>query len=338
MGYIKEAVGRKTAFNVTLYQTKKTASSASYIVKINSNKNEDDKNYFFGMYDKQINVLHDNGTGYKNIIISSGEDAGVHDPKDRGAELLRWCFPEQSAWKWGKNGKEYMWYLEDDGDKLGLSHYFWTTNGAGDAWGSKKKGWVTGSTIFSKEYTVNIDRGNNKKGYKTVKAKIDGTDGKFGDIEVSLALETTEIAPATLDVFTVEQSDKNSKDRKITVTVNITNPEQYYTFIVRHNGRLLAMKKFESEYCIDIPIDREMYNSMQTFSVTIYCANGEIEVAEKTEEIFIEDAGVGIWYKDEDHPKGAEVEEVWYKDNDGTVRNITEAWVKRSNKVVKTIK
>lgn len=333
MDYIKEAVGRKAAFNVTLYQTKKTSTSASYRVKVNRNGTK-----FFGKYNSQINVLHDGGTGYKNIIISSGEDAGVHDKKDRGAELLRWAFPEQSAWKWGKVDNEYKWYLKDGNSLLGLSHYFWTTNGAGDAWGSKIKGWVTGSVILSKEYTVNIDRGNNKKGYKTVKAKIKGTSGDFGDVEVSMSLETSEVAPATLDEFTVVQSDKNDKDRKITVTVKITNPEQYYTFIVRHNGSLLSMKKFENEFCIDIPITREMYSSMQTFSVTIYCANGEIEVPEKTIETYIEDAGVGIWYKDEDHPKCAEVEEVWYKDNDGTLQNITEAWVKRSNKVVKTIK
>lgn len=329
MAYIQEAIGRQSAFNVTIYQTNKTSTSASYIVKVNSNKDSKGYNYFFGESGNKIMVKHNPGDGYKNIIIGSGVDYSG----DIGKELKRWAFPKISEWNYSNS----LYYLYSGGSRQNLWTHFYPPDRK-PYWSDKEEGFVTGSEIYSKEYTVDIDRGTNKKAYKTVKAKIDGTSGVFGDVEVSLALVTSEVLPASLDTFEVTQSDKNDKDRKITVDIKVTNPEQYYTFVVKHNDSLLAMKKYENEFCIDIPITREMYSSMQKFSVIIYCANGEVEVPETTREIYIEDAGVGIWYKDESHPKGAEVEEVWYKDHNGTLRNVTEAWVKRSNKVVKTIK
>ena len=318
MAYLQEQVGRQTAFNVTLYQTNKTATSASYIVKVNRNKD-----YFFGKSSDKIMVQHNDGSGFKNIIVASGVD----DSRDVGNELKRWAFPKLSQWKKDSSG---LYYLNSGGKQVLWGHFY-------PHWSDKELGFVTGSEIYSKEYTVNIDRGNNKKGYKTVRAKIDGTYGDFGDVEISMSLETTEVSPAVLNTFTVTQSDKNSKDRKITVDVKITNPEKYYTLIVKHGKTEIFNEKGASEFCIEIPIDRQMYSSMQTFSVTIVCANGEIEKSESTKEIFIEDAGVGVSYKDK-QGKISEIEEVWYKDKDGNISEVTEVWVKKAKQVVKTIK
>lgn len=329
MAYIQEVSKSQTAFKVTIYQTKKTATSASYIVKVNSNKDDKGYDYFFGESESKIMVKHDQGNGYENIIIGSGVDYSG----DIGKQLKRWAFPKLDDWNYSNK----LYYLYSGGKRENLWSHFYPPDRKPN-WADKEEGFVTGTEIYSKEYTVNIDRGSNKKAYKTVKAMIDGTSGIFGDVSVELALVTSEVLPASLDSFEVTQSDKNDKDRKITVDVKITNPEGYYTLKVKHGNTTIHEEKGSSEFCIDIPITREMYSSMQTFSVTIVCANGEIEVAEKTKEIFIEDAGVGVWYKDELHPKGVEVEEVWYKNNDGTLQNITEVWVKRPNKVVKTIK
>jgi hypothetical protein len=216
MAYLKEAVGRKPAFNVTIYQSNKTATSASYIVKVNRNGS-----FFFGMSGSKIMVQHNDGSGYKNIIVASGVD----DSKDIGKELKRWAFPKLSSWKYDGS----LYYLYDNGRQNLWGHFY-------PHWADKELGFVTGSEIYSKEYTVNISRGNNKKGYKTVKAKIDGTSGDFGDVEIALDLETTEVSPAKIEAFHVLQSDVKAKDRKISLGISIVNPEGYYTLIVKHGN------------------------------------------------------------------------------------------------------
>lgn len=316
MTYLKEAIGRKPAFNVTLYQTNKTATSATYKVKVNRNGT-----YFFGMSGSKIMVQHNDGSGYKNIVVASGVD----DARDVGKELKRWAFPKLSSWKY-----DGLYYLYDNGRQNLWGHFY-------PQWDDKELGFVTGSEIYSKEYTVNIDRGANKKGYKTVKARIDGTSGDFGDVEVTLDLETTEVSPARIKAFQVLQSDVKDKNRKISLSISIENPESYYTLIVKHGNVELFNEIGASEFCIDIPITREMYDSMQTFSATILCANGETEVSETTREIYIEDSGVGITYKANSNNL-KEVEEVWYKDEYGNISEVTEVWVKKAKQVVKTIK
>lgn len=314
------------AFGITIKQTKATANSASYIVIAKSHNNSAGISYFFGKdeYSKEpatLTIQHKNSSNFENIYVASGADAS----NDNNYTIKYWCFPKLSGWE--KKGYHYYrgsaelskFHNKDLSDKV--------------------RGRITGTTITSKEYTVNIPRGSDKVGYKTVQARVygEGTYGNFKTQTVSLALKTTSISSANLNSFTVTQSDKNSKDRKITVNVKITNPENYYTLIVKHNKTEIFNEKGASEFCIDIPITREMYSSMQTFSVTVVCANGEIELAEKTREIFIEDAGVGVSYKDKSG-KIHEVEEIWYKDKEGNISEISEVWVKKAKQVVKTIK
>lgn len=314
--YIQSVSKAQTAFTVHVHQTKQTADSASYIVVVNNNKNDKGINYYFGKSSTFIGVQHNDGSGFKNIIVGSGVD----DSRDVGKELKRWAFPKLSEWDY--TGGLYKLY----GDTL-WGHFY-------PHYGDKETGFVTGSTVYSKEYTVKIDRGKNKQGFKTVQGKILGTSGKFASVVASLSLQTSKIASAKLDEFTLTQSDKNEKERKITVTVKITNPEKYYTLILKHGATELFKEKGASEICIDIPIDRQMFNSMQTFSVQILCENGEEEYSSE-KSIQILPSGVGVSYKDE---QVSEVEEIWYKDKYGNISEITEVSVKKGNQVVKTIK
>jgi hypothetical protein len=314
------------AFGITIKQTKATADSASYIVIAKSHNNSSGISYFFGKdeYSSEpatLTIQHKNSSNFENIYVVSGADAS----NDNNYTIKYWCFPALSGW----NKVGYHYYRNG----LELSKYH------NKDLSDKVQGRITGTTITSKEYTVKIPRGSDKVGYKTVQARVlgDGTYGDFKTQTASLSLRTTSISSAKLDSFTVTQSDKDSKDRKITVNVKITNPENYYTLIVKHNKTEIYNEKGSSEFCIEIPITREMYSSMQTFSVTVVCANGEIELAEKTREIFIEDAGVGVSYKDE-LGKIHEVEEIWYKDKEGNISEISEVWVKKAKQVVKTIK
>lgn len=314
------------AFSITIKQTKATANSASYVVIAQSNSNSRGVLYYFGKDEYSpkpatLTIQHKQSTKYENIHVASGAD----DPRDNNFELKYWCFPALSGWE--KRGYHYF----RGNDELSQFH--------NKEFDSKIQGRITGTTITSKEYTVNIPRGTSKKAFKSIQARVYGwqTTGDFETKTVELALQTTSIKSATLKTFEVTQSDIKDKDRKISVNVVIDNPENYYNFVVKHNNTQINTGKEASEFCIDIPITREMYDSMQTFSVTIYCANGEVEMAEKIQEIFVENTGVGVSYKS--NPTTIkEVEEIWYKDKDGNISEVTELWVKKGKQVVKTIK
>lgn len=315
------------AFSITVKQTKATANSASYVVIAQSNSNSNGVLYYFGKdeYNPKspatITIQHKPNTNFENIYVASGAD----DPRDNNFQLKYWCFPALSGWT--KEGYHY----KRNGNELSQYH--------NKEFESKVQGRITGTTITSKEYTVSIPRGTSKKGFKTIEARVYGwnTYGDFATKTVELALQTTSVKSASLKTFEVTQSDVKDKDRKISVNVVIDNPENYYNFVVKRNNTQINTGKEASEFCIDIPITREMYDSMQTFSVTIYCANGEVELTEKIKEIFIENAGVGVSYKS--NPTTVkEVEEIWYKDSDGNISEVTEVWVKKGKQAVKTIK
>ena len=92
---------------------------------------------------------------------------------------------------------------------------------------------------------------------------------------------------------------------------------------------------FDTSYSKDIAVTNAMHNTTRTYTITI---KGDDGVVYKTQSVsvYIEPSGVGIWYKQNNKPK--ECYHVYYKNNQGNIIEVTEAWYKRNSQNIKTVK
>ena len=78
-----------------------------------------------------------------------------------------------------------------------------------------------------------------------------------------------------------------------------------------------------------------MFNTTQKFSISIKGKDGQ-EYHTTNSSILVQPSGVGIWYKGNN--KMNEVYHVYYKNNNGEMIDVTEAWAKLGGKIIKTVK
>lgn len=242
----------------------------------------------------------------------------IHDHEGR---IVYWSAPKKSSWKW--DGSVY--YLNDyDGSKQVLSWEYW----------APQSGYITANSL-TYDRTVSIDRGNNRQGSKTVNIGIQSTytDSRFITCRGDLTLTTSKIADVSNVSLSVSADDKSISNRYIRVSASFTNPENYYTGYLYHGSTLLGSTT--GSISQEIKITYDMFDTTQNFNFIIK-GRDEITYSTKLASVNIEPSGVGIWYKQDNTMK--EVFHVYYKNNNGDMIEVTEAWAKKNNQIIKTVK
>ena len=237
---------------------------------------------------------------------------------DHNGHVIYWACPERSKWKYSA---EYHWYLGSTTINI-LDWRFW----------NPQPGYITASSL-SYTRTVNISRGNNRQGSRTVRVGVKSGYSSWTDTWVNLTLTTTRIADVSNVSLSVSQTDKNVNPRRITVSASFNNPENYYTGYLYHNGALLQTITSYGTAIIDIT--NTMFETTQKFQFVIKGTDG-VTYVDKPAEIYIEPSGVGIWYNQNGSPK--EVFHAYYKNNSGDIIEVTEAWARKNNLNIKTVK
>ena len=250
--------------------------------------------------------------GYRNAVKIRNHDGA----------FVSWAAPAKSEWSW--DGSNY-YKTDSAGNVQTLSYEFW----------APQPGYITGNSLYY-EFEVNIDRGNKRQGSKTIYVGIDSTytSSDFKSCGGNLTLYTSKIADVSNVSLTVTADDGSKSERYIHVTASFTNPENHYTgTLYRGNTSLGTTKGSISK---DIPITYDMFEKTETFYFKITGADGTAYTnSTKQVPIYIEPSGVGIWNKKNN--KSNEVYHMYYKKN-GDIIEVTEAWVKKSKQVIKTVK
>ena len=321
MAYINEAKKTQTdpnrgdnCYTIRIMQTEKGKDYAKFKVRCNQEGTK-----FNGGYN--VSTQYKTGDTWHKIVVESGCDKA----SDNGLEMICWGFPSVSSWR----PSGYGYYLTDGNKRVDLGTHL------NPNFADKLAGYMTGTTLTSKEYTVNISRGNNRIGYKDVHARIEGPGNHLPTVEVSLKLETSKIPDVSVTNFSVSQTDNiYAKERFIFVRVALVNPEDYYTLRVKHEGTEIHSSNGTS-FSLDIPITREMFNTSQSFTAIVTGKDG-VEYYNKTTSLQILPGGIGVYAKTDD--KIRDIAEVYYKDKEGNIHEVREVWVKRKSQVTKTIK
>lgn len=236
---------------------------------------------------------------------------------DHNGHVIYWAAPEKSKWKYDSTNK---WWLGSTSNRLDWR--FW----------NPEPGYITASSLTYTR-TVGISRGNNRQGSKTISVGIKSTLKDWTDTMGSLTLTTTKVADVSGVSFSVKQSDKNANPRTMDVSMSFNNPENYYTGYIYHNGSLL--QTITSTGAAIIHITNAMFNTNQRFQFIIKGKDG-VTYVDKSASIYIEPSGVGIWYNQNGTAK--EVFHAYYKNNSGDIIEVTEAWARKNNLNIKTVK
>lgn len=321
MAYIKEVSKTQpdpmrgdNCYTIKIMQIEKGKDYAKFKVQCNQEGSK-----FNGGYD--VSTQYKTGDTWHNIIVVDGCDF----EDDKGLQMICWGFPSVNSWK--RSG--YHYYLTDGNNRIELGTHL------NPNFADKIDGYMTGTTLTSKDYTVNISRGNNRVGYKTVYARIKGPGGHLPTVEVSLKLETSKISDVSVTNFSVSQTENiYAKERFMFVRVALSNPESYYRLRVSHEGKELYNSNGTS-FNVDIPITRDMYNTIQSFNVVVTGKDG-VEYYNKNASLQILPGGVGVYAKKDN--KTRDIAEVYYKNPDGEIIEVKEVWIKRASQVKKTIK
>ena len=236
---------------------------------------------------------------------------------DHNGHVIYWAAPEKSKWKYDSTNK---WWLGNTSNRLDWR--FW----------NPEPGYITASSLTYTR-TVSISRGNNRQGSKTISVGIKSTLKDWTDTMGNLTLTTTRVADVSGVSLSVSQSDKNASSRIMTVSASFNNPESYYTGYLYHNGKLLDTTT--SAVAAIINIHNSMFNTTQKFQFIIKGKDG-VTYVDKPASLYIEPSGVGIWYNQNGSPK--EVFHAYYKNNSGKIIEVTEAWARKNNLNIKTVK
>ena len=252
----------------------------------------------------------------------------------------------EKAWIQNHNGRVFYWNAPSTGSDYnhwrwnGRIYYIIDANNV--AWDLNNKYWpgATASDTHkaldsweSPEYTVPINRGNAKSGSTTITVGIFTTyTDIFKTLKLDLPLYTSEVANISNISFTGECDDRYVQNRYIRLRASYTNPENFYHATITGPG---LNETFDTSYSKNIAVTNAMHNTTRTYTITI---KGDDGVVYKTQSVsvYIEPSGVGIWYKQNNKPK--ECYHVYYKNNQGNIIEVTEAWYKRNSQNIKTVK
>ena len=234
-----------------------------------------------------------------------------------GEYVTNWAAPAKSSWKWdGSN--YYLWY---GGRKQILDWAYW----------APQPGWIAAVCIeYNRE--VSINRGTSRQGSRSVPIKVIMENG-WASCVGSLTVYTSAINDVSGVSLTASVTDKSQTVRNITVSCGFVNPESYYTAYLYHGNNLLGSSR--SGFSKVIPVTYAMFGTNQTFRLIIK-GNDDRTYVDKTTSVYVEPSGVGIWYRQNNSTK--EVFHVYYKNNSGRIIEVTEAWYRRNNINVKTVK
>lgn len=240
---------------------------------------------------------------------------------DHNGRIICWAAPEKSKWKW--DGTNY-YLTNSSGSKQTLSWEFW----------KPQSGYVAASSLTYTR-TVTINRGNARQGSKTINIGIESaySGSNLSTCKGNLTLTTSKIADASNVVLTANADGVGVSDRYIRLSASFTNPENYYTGYLYHGSTLLGTTT--NSISKEIKITNSMFETTQSFSFVIKGKDG-VSYVTKPAECYVEPGGVGIWNRKDGVAK--EVTNVYYKNNNGEIIEVTEAWVKRNNQAIKTVK
>jgi hypothetical protein len=262
----------------------------------------------------KLTVARANGMFWGGVDVIS-----IHD---HNGHVCWWAAPGLSEWVWQNNQYElYDW-------ATGWQALYWKF------W-NPEPGYLAASSHTITRRVNNISRGNKRQGSKTVRVGVQSvySDWRFTTCIINLPLTTEQIPLPSNVTLTATADDKTIPDRKIRIVASFSNPESYYTGMLYHNGVLIASSS--DPITKEINITPVMFNTKQRFSFTIKGKDDIEHITPKETEVFIEPSGLGIWYKD-DEPK--EVFHVYQKNNSGEIIEVTEAFCKRNNKIIKIVK
>lgn len=260
-----------------------------------------------------------NGTYFWGGAIWSGgvRVRGATHLEINGEYVTNWAAPKKSSWKW--DGSVY--YLMYNGRQQVLDWSYW----------APQPGWIAANSIeYDRE--VSISRGSSRQGSKSVPIKVIMENG-WASCVGSLTVYTSAINDVSGVSLSASVTDKSQTTRNITVSCGFTNPESYYTAYLYHGGTLLGSSR--SGFSKSIPVTYAMFSTNQTFRLVIKGNDGKTYV-DKSTSVYIEPSGVGIWYKQSGSAK--EVFHVYYKNSSGRIIEVTEAWYRRNNINIKTVK
>jgi hypothetical protein len=241
---------------------------------------------------------------------------------DHNGRITYWAAPSKSSWKW--DGSVY--YLNNyDGSKQVLSWNYW----------APQAGYVAANSLTYDRTVTGISRGNNRQGSRTINIGIQSTysDSRFLTCRGDLTLTTSKIADVSNVSLSASADGKDVSDRYIRITASFTNPESYYTGYLYHGNSLLGSTA--GSISKTVKITNAMFETTQGFTFVIKGKDG-VTYSTKSASAYIEPSGVGIWYKQNSSAK--ECFHVYYKNSSGKIIEVTEAWAKRNNINVKTVK
>ena len=257
------------------------------------------------------------GPNWADVVVTASRKSGNFWGMQQGLRLAVhgeysnwWACPNLGAWKHDSAG----YYIMYNGYRQSLSWYYW----------APQAGYQTGTSIAMTK-RVYIDRGNSKQGSTTINVGMDGTYSS-AKCSGTITLYTTAVAePSNLSISATADG-KNVTNRYIRVSYNFTNPENFYSAEIYHNNVRISN--------LTIPITYAMFNTTQTFKLIVRGKDGSTK--EATTSVWIEPSGVGIWYKQSGTAK--EVFHVYYKNSQGNIIEVSEAWYRRNTTNIKTVK
>ena len=230
--------------------------------------------------------------------------------------FMMWGFPSSSEWKssWGKQS----WILRDNASyDVGF-------------------GWLPSTTVdsYTWEETISISRpDNSKQGSKKIKIGQDkgsASSSDWGPNMIELTLYTTKIGDPTNLSISASVDDRTKKNRKIKISASFGNTENFYSGAIYEGDT-----KLTDGLSHTVNITKSMYGTTKTYKLVVTGKDGSKYNRSVTTSV-IEASGVGVWVNKSGTTK--EIQNVYYKDKNGNIKDVTELWVRKNTTNYETVK
>lgn len=198
-------------------------------------------------------------------------------------------------------------------------------------WGTAN-GMLLNDYSYSFQGRVELNRGDQRKKSITIEVGVKSKGSNdFGTTMKQFTLSTTEIPKPTINTdLKCTVDGPNESSRKITVSLNFTNPDNYYTAKLYMNNDLLA--SYTTSFTRDITVTEEMYQTNPVFKCIIWGKDGN-NYGEKSSSVYVEPGGVGVTVKNSGNHSVSNMD---FRNVNN--KEIKEVWVKVNGKVYKTRK
>lgn len=194
------------------------------------------------------------------------------------------------------------------------------------------KGLLLQNFTYTFTKTVSISRGNKRKGSLTIKAGCQSSyksGHDFYSAPKSITLVTSEVANPEWSGKAIVEVDRNN----IRISRQWKNPETYYTArLISPTGAVVA-KNTNGNLNVTIPITKEMYGTVQNYSLDIIGKDSATYKAKEKVSVTIPKQGVGLTVKDDGIH---EVDPLYFKNVSN--KEPKEVWIKINGEIKQTIK